>query len=48
RVLGLDDDADGQTVRQQYRRLAQRHHPDKGGDTETLQKINEAMMVLNP
>ncbi|MFO8006552.1 MAG: DNA-J related domain-containing protein [Candidatus Brocadiia bacterium] len=48
RVLGLDDDADGQTVRRQYRRLAQRHHPDKGGDTETLQKINEAMMVLNP
>jgi len=48
RVLGLDDDADGQTVRQQYRRLAQRHHPDKGGDTETLQQINEAMMVLNP
>lgn len=48
RVLGLDDEADEQTVRQQYRRLAQRHHPDKGGDTETLQQINEAMMVLNP
>ncbi|MCH8506184.1 MAG: DnaJ domain-containing protein [Ectothiorhodospiraceae bacterium] len=46
-VLGLEDPVDQQRIRKQYRRLAQRHHPDRGGDTVVLQRINEAMMVLS-
>ncbi|MDX1589224.1 MAG: DNA-J related domain-containing protein [Oleiphilaceae bacterium] len=33
-------------VRQQFRRLAMRHHPDRGGSTERLQALNEGMAVL--
>lgn len=46
-VLGLEDPVDEQRIRKQYRRLAQRHHPDRGGDTLVLQRLNEAMMVLS-
>ncbi len=45
-VLGLDASAGREEIRRRYRRLAQRHHPDRGGDTATLQRLNEAMMVL--
>ncbi|WP_018865278.1 DNA-J related domain-containing protein [Thioalkalivibrio sp. ARh3] len=45
-VLGLEDPVDAAAIRQQYRRLAQRHHPDRGGDTATLQRINAARWVL--
>lgn len=27
-------------LKAEYRRLAMRHHPDRGGDTETMQRIN--------
>lgn len=45
-TLGLDADADWPAVRERYRRLAMRHHPDRGGDGETLQAIHEAMSTL--
>ncbi|WP_018994618.1 DNA-J related domain-containing protein [Thioalkalivibrio sp. ALJ2] len=45
-VLGLEDPVDAAAIRQQYRRLAQRHHPDRGGDTAVLQRINAARWVL--
>ncbi len=47
-VLGLADPVDADAIRQRYRRLVQRHHPDRGGDTETLQRINAARWVLLP
>lgn len=33
-------------VKKQYRRLAMAVHPDRGGDTEQLQRINWAMAIL--
>lgn len=33
-------------IKKQYRRLVMRHHPDRGGDAEQVQKINYAMAVL--
>ena len=44
--LGLQDPVDDKTIKQEYRRLAMQHHPDRGGDTEKLQKINEAVSLL--
>lgn len=29
-------------LKKEYRRLAMKHHPDHGGDTETMQAINSA------
>ncbi len=45
-LLGLDEPAGVEEVTRRYRQLAQQHHPDKGGDTDTLQRLNEARMVL--
>lgn len=47
-ILGLPEDTDIYTdngwkkVKQAYRRLALKNHPDKGGEEETFKKINEA------
>jgi hypothetical protein len=34
------------TIQQQYRRLSQQHHPDKGGDAEAFHAITHARAVL--
>jgi len=44
--LQLEDPVNEMEIRQQYRRLAMKHHPDRGGDKEKLQRINAAMSVL--
>jgi hypothetical protein len=41
-VLGLDDGATADEVRAARRTLAKDHHPDQGGDAETMQRINQA------
>lgn len=35
-----------QEVEKQRRRLAMKHHPDKGGDTEKMQEINNVADLL--
>jgi len=35
-----------QAARASFRRLAMRHHPDRGGSTGTLQQLNEAIAVV--
>lgn len=47
-VLELPEDADADSILRQYRRLAMRHHPDRGGDAARLQAINAAMAILDP
>ena len=34
------------TARSSFRRLAMKHHPDRGGSTGTLQQLNEAIAVV--
>lgn len=45
-ALDLPKDAVWGVVQQQYRRLAQQHHPDKGGDAEQFLKITRAFEAL--
>lgn len=45
-TLGLSDPITDAEIKIAYRRLAMQHHPDRGGDTETLQEINQAAAVL--
>ena len=45
-VLDLEPGADEQTIRAAYRRLAARHHPDKGGDAEQFCRVREAYELL--
>lgn len=46
-ILGVQRDADEAEIKRAYRKLAQRHHPDKeGGSEEQFKQINEAYQVL--
>lgn len=46
-VLNLPANADVKMVKAQYLRLAQQHHPDKGGCAEMFSKIRQAKSVLD-
>ncbi len=45
-TLGLEEPVDFKSIKQQYRRLAMQHHPDRGGDADTLIEIHQAMQCL--
>jgi hypothetical protein len=44
--LGLSDPVDDKTIKDEYRKLVMQHHPDRGGDKDKLQKINDAVASL--
>jgi curved DNA-binding protein len=45
-ILGIAKTATPDEIKQAYRRLASKHHPDKGGSKEQFQKIQEAYATL--
>jgi DnaJ-class molecular chaperone len=45
--LELDSACSFEEIRKQYRILAQRHHPDKGGDEDRFKRIKLAYEVLS-
>jgi curved DNA-binding protein len=46
-TLGVSKTANTDDIKKAYRKLAGKHHPDKGGDTSTFQKIEEAYRILS-
>lgn len=46
-TLGIQRDATQDEIKKAYRKLAAQHHPDKGGDTATFQKIQVAYDTLS-
>ena len=46
-VLGLDKGASEADIKKAYRKLAMKHHPDKGGDPEQFKKIQAAYDLLS-
>lgn len=46
RTLKLKADASRHEITRSYRELVARHHPDKGGDTETFIHIRQAYELL--
>lgn len=47
KMLEVDKDADEKTIKTAYRKLAVKHHPDKGGDPEKFKEITRAYEVLS-
>jgi len=45
-VLGLPSGATRQQIKQRYRRLAKKYHPDLGGDPRQMQRIVAAYELL--
>lgn len=46
-TLGIAKSADEKEVRKAYRKLAAKHHPDKGGDQEKFKEISAAYEILS-
>ena len=46
-TLGVSKTANTEDIKKAYRKLAGKHHPDKGGDTASFQKIEEAYRILS-
>ncbi len=47
KTLGISKNASPDEIKQAYRRLAQEHHPDKGGNQEKFKEVNEAYQILS-
>jgi hypothetical protein len=46
-TLGVDRNSTPEDIKRAYRKLANQHHPDKGGDTAMFQKIQTAYETLS-
>jgi curved DNA-binding protein len=46
KILGVDRNADQAQIKQAYRKLAAKNHPDRGGNTADFQKIQSAYETL--
>merc|ERR1719324_1706456 len=47
KLLEVDKNASNADIKKAYRKLAIKHHPDKGGDPETFKEITRAYEVLS-
>ena len=46
-TLGVSPQADEKEIKKAYRKLAGKHHPDKGGDENEFKKIQQAYETLS-
>lgn len=46
-VLDINRDATIDVIKKQYKKLALKHHPDRGGDPERFKHISEAYQTLS-
>ena len=46
-LLGVPQDVDAKTLKKSFRKLALKHHPDRGGDENMFKKISVAYEVLS-
>src|SRR3989338_4070964 len=47
KTLGIARNATQEEIKNKYRELAHKYHPDKGGDEKMFKELNEAYQVLS-
>jgi len=47
KTLGVAKNAEANQIKKAYRKMAMRHHPDKGGDPEKFKEITKAHEILS-
>jgi len=47
KLLGISKESSDEVIKKAYKKLASEHHPDKGGDPELMQLLNEAKETLS-
>lgn len=47
KILGVEKNATKDEIKKAFRKAAQQHHPDKGGDEKKFKELNEAYSVLS-
>ena len=47
KILGLDPSATATEIRRAYKKLAGKHHPDRGGDKAKFQEVKESYETLS-
>lgn len=47
KLLGVNKNAGDDEIKKSYRKLAMKHHPDRGGDPETFKEISHAYNILS-
>ena len=47
KILNLEKNCNEKDIKCAYKKLAIRHHPDKGGDSEKFKQISEAYEILS-
>ena len=47
KTLGIDKSADESIIKKAYKKMAFKHHPDKGGTEDKFKEISEAYEILN-
>lgn len=46
-TLGLQRNASEDDIKKAYRKMAMKHHPDRGGDEKTFKQVSEAYEILS-
>ena len=46
-ILGISRTASPEEIKKAYKKKVMQHHPDRGGDKETFQKVSEAYEILS-
>lgn len=47
KILNVSKNATNDEIKRQYKKMALKHHPDRGGDPEMFKKVSEAYQILS-